>query len=127
MKWILYIALLISVITYQIWEILPKGYWYYGNAIFVLLISLYLYLQEKKSFVKFVIVELSFANFINELFFDTSTLTFGEALLIVIVPLIWFIKYGNTSKLLAGNSNHSRRNSNVCSREKIDKDPGEEK
>lgn len=127
MKWLLYIALLISILTYQLWSFLPKGSFYIGNAIFLLLICFYIYIQEKKSFVKFVLFELSLANFINELFFDTAVLTLGEALLIVIVPLIWFIKHGNTIELLAGNKRSNSGSGNVCFREKVGKDTGAKK
>ena len=119
MKWLLYIALLISILTYQIWSYLPKGSFYIGNAIFILLISLYLYLQEKKSFVKFVIFELSVANFINELFFDTSILTFGEAILIVVIPIIWIIKNDNTIKLLARNNSNRWNIRSFCFWKKV--------
>lgn len=115
-------ALLISIMTYQLWGYFPKGYFYIGNAIFILLICTYIYLQEKQSFVKFVLFELSMANFIKEMFLDTSLLTLGEALLIVIIPFIWYLKYGNTSKLLARNKRNDRRNSDVFGRKKIDKD-----
>lgn len=107
--------------TYQIWGYLPKGSFYIGNAIFIALICAYIYLQEKQSFVKFVLFELSLANFIKELFLDASVLTLGEALLIVIVPLIWFIKYGNTSKLLAGNKSNTWGRGNIFHRKEIDK------
>ena len=96
MKWILYLALIVSIITYSFWgqikEVFNFSIFYFGNALFITLICGYLYLADKKSFIKFLLLELSVANLIKELFLDPSVLTLGEALLIVFVPFIWYLK-----------------------------------
>lgn len=95
MKYLLYIATIVSIITYSFWIYLPKGFFYFGNAFFISLICLYIYLQDRRSFIKFILFELSVANLIKELFLDPTKLTLMEALLIVIIPFIWYIKYGS--------------------------------
>jgi len=103
MKYILYLATIVSIITYSFWTYLPKNFFYYGNALFLSLICSYIYLQDKKSFIKFVLFELSIANVIKELFLDPGKLRVEEAILIVIIPFIWYLKYGKYNRVLERN------------------------
>lgn len=95
MKYLLYIATIVSIITYSFWTYLPKGFFYFGNSFFISLICTYIYFQDRKSFIKFFLFELSVANLIKELFLDSGKLTLLEALLIVIIPFIWYLRYGS--------------------------------
>lgn len=52
-KLIMYIALILSIVTYLLWELLPKGSFYIGNALVILMLCTYLFFNDKKSFVKF--------------------------------------------------------------------------
>lgn len=96
MKILLYLATLISIVTYSFWqqikEITDVSVFYIGNALFISLICFYIYLQDRKSFIKFLLFELSVANLFKEIFLDPGILTLSEALLIVIIPFIWYIK-----------------------------------
>lgn len=96
MKALLYLATLISIVTYSFWqqikEMTDVSVFFIGNALFISLICFYIYLQDKKSFIKFLLFELSVANLFKELFLDPGKLTLSEALLIVIIPFIWYIK-----------------------------------
>lgn len=109
MKWVLYLATLISIITYSFWQQIKQltdfSIFYIGNALFISLICFYMYYNDKKSFIKFFIFELSVANLIKELFLDPSILTLGEALLIVVIPFIWYLwnNYGKYNRLLERN------------------------
>lgn len=102
MKWLLYLALIISIITYSFWEQIKEltgiGVFYMGNALFITLICFYIFKKDKKSFITFVLFEVSFANLIKEIALNQSVLTLGEALLIVIIPFIWYLKHSNGSK-----------------------------
>lgn len=106
MKFILYLSLIISIITYSFWQQIKDytGYsvFYIGNALFILLICFYLYYSDKKSFIKFFIFELSIANLIKELFLDPTVLTLEEALLIIFIPFIWYLRivYGKYNRVL---------------------------
>ena len=103
LKILLYIATIVSIITYSFWTYLSKGFFYFGNALFISIICTYIYLGDKRSFIKFVLFELSLANIIKELFLDPGKLTIGEALLIVIVPFIWYLKNGKHNRVLERN------------------------
>lgn len=107
MKWVLYLALAISIITYSFWtqikELTGIGIFYIGNSLFISMICFYLFYQDRKSFIKFFIFELSIANLIKELFLDPTILTLEESLLIVIIPFIWYLrkeKYGKYNRIL---------------------------
>ena len=109
MRWVLNLALLISIITHSFWqqikEITDFSIFYIGNALFISMICFYLYNTDKNSFIKFLIFELSVANLIKELFLDPGILTLTEALLIVIVPFIWYLRksYGKYNRILERN------------------------
>tara|TARA_R110000851_G_scaffold24775_4_gene71749 strand:+ start:3542 stop:3838 length:297 start_codon:yes stop_codon:yes gene_type:complete len=79
-KPILYIATVISSITYLFWSYLPKGSFYIGNALFILLLCVYLFLNDKKSIIKFILLSLSLNNLLDEIFFDNTKLELNEIL-----------------------------------------------
>lgn len=99
MKGFLYLALILSFIAYNCWHTIKEatGLEVFDTmvACYLFLICFYIFKQEKGSFVKFVLFELSIANMIKELFLDPRKLTLGEALLIVIIPSIWYFKVKN--------------------------------
>jgi hypothetical protein len=91
MKIILYIALFISIITYSFWGLFPKGWnvFYIGNALFVFLLSFYIFIQNKESFITFVMFGFCLNNLLDELFFDPLNLQLNELLIAVAIPLVW--------------------------------------
>ena len=91
-KLIMYIALILSIVTYLLWEFLPKGSFYIGNALVISMLCTYLFYNDKKSFVKFCFFQLSLSNLIQEICNANTTLKFSELLLILIVPSIWYIR-----------------------------------
>ena len=93
MKALLYIAIIIGCFTYMFWDNLPKGSFYIGNALFIFLISTYLWVHEKKSFICFILFALSLSNLLDELYFNPRVLGLNELALIVILPIIWFMKF----------------------------------
>ena len=105
MKILLWISLIISIITYSFWGMIKEqtgvSIFYMGNALFIFLICGYIYIQDKNSLVKFLFIEFSFINLIKELFLDPTKLELREALIIVIAPLIWYLrKNGKHNRLL---------------------------
>lgn len=95
-KYFLHIAFLISLIAYSFWGYIKL---YTGIKIFhpfvctfILMLSYQLYKDNRKSFIRFLIFELSIVNLIKELCLDPGKLQLGEALLIVIIPFIWYLK-----------------------------------
>ena len=91
-KLILYIALVLSVVTYLLWELLPKGSFYIGNSLVIFLLCTYLFFNDKKSFVKFCFFQLSLSNLIQEICNSNTILEFSELLLILIVPFVWYVR-----------------------------------
>lgn len=96
---LLYIALLISLVAYNFWGYLPKGVFYPLNSLFLACIVRYIYAKDKVNFIKFMLWELTIFNLIKETlilfhcsFVKPGELSLGEALLIVIIPFIWYLK-----------------------------------
>ena len=90
-KPILYIATVVSLVTYLFWKYLPKGSFYIGNSIFIFLLCVYLFLNDKESVIKFILISLSINNLFDEMFFDNTKLELNEiltALTIFIFALI---------------------------------------
>lgn len=98
MKYILYIATIVSLVTYLFWSELPKGSFYIGNGLFILLLCLYLFLKDKNSAIKFVLLSLSLNNFLDELFFDNTEFGINEILVGFTVLIFAIIKYRHDRK-----------------------------
>lgn len=92
MKIILYIALVLSVVTYGFWESFPKGGFYIGNALVIFSLCLYIFVTNKKSFACFLLLNYSINNLLDELFFNPTELQINELIFAVTVPLIWALK-----------------------------------
>jgi len=97
MKYLLYIATPVSLITYLFWEHLPKGSFYSGNALFIFLLCTYIFVNNKQSFIKFVLFGLSLNNLLDELFFNPTELGYNEIAFAISIPLIWFYKTTNNA------------------------------
>ena len=91
-KPILCIATVISLITYLFWSYLPKGSFYIGNAIFILLLCVYLFLNEKGSIIKFILLALSLNNLLDEIFFDNTKIELNEILTALTIFIFAIIK-----------------------------------
>jgi len=79
-KLILYLALVFAVIADAV-----HGFYYLGTGLFFMLISLYIFIGDKYSFIKFVLLWLSVWNVFKELFLDPLHFTAKEMVIILIV------------------------------------------
>jgi hypothetical protein len=79
-KPILYIATVVSLVTYLFWKYLPKGSFYIGNSIFIFLLCVYLFLNEKGSIIKFILLALALNNLLDEVFFNSTKIELNEIL-----------------------------------------------
>lgn len=104
MKLILYIATLVSLVTYLCWSYLPKGTFYIGNSLFIFLLCVYLFFKEKQSTIKFVLFCLSLNNFLDELFFDNTKLEINELFTGLTIIIFAIIKNKNDTKRTKSNS-----------------------
>ena len=91
-KPILHIATIVSIITYLFWSYMPKGSFYIGNAIFILLLCVYLFLTHKESVIKFTLMSLSINNLFDEVFFDNTKLELNELLTALAILIFALIK-----------------------------------
>jgi len=98
MRILLYIATVVSLITYLFWSYLPKGSFYIGNGLFILLLCLYIFLNDKKSSIKFVLFSLALNNFFDEMFFDNTSFGVNEILIGIAIVLFAIIKFINDTK-----------------------------
>lgn len=74
------------------WSFLPKGTFYIGNALFIFLLSTYIFSNDKTSFIKFIIFGLCFSNLVDELYFDPTKIGLNEIVLLFILPIIWLVR-----------------------------------
>jgi hypothetical protein len=79
-KLILYLALVVAVLADAI-----HGLYYIGTGLFFMLISLYLFINDKLSFIKFVLLWLSIWNLIKEIFLDPLHFSIVEMLIVLSV------------------------------------------
>lgn len=92
MKNILYIAAILSVVTYGFWQYFPKGSFYIGNSLCIVLLCAFIFFKERKSFIGFVLFSYSVNNLFDELFFNPGVIGINEFVFSVIIPLLWYIK-----------------------------------
>lgn len=95
MKFIPGIALIVSIITYSFWDLMPEGSFFIGNALFIFLILGYIFHLKRKSFVFYLLFCYSINNLLDELFFNPKELNLNELAFAVAVPLMWIIKNKN--------------------------------
>jgi len=88
-KLILYLSLVFAVAADMV-----HGFYYIGTGIFFMLISLYIFIGDKYSFVKFVLLWLSVWNVFKELFLDPLHFDAKEMAIIISVIIVrLFYKY----------------------------------
>lgn len=81
-KLILYVALVFAVFADTV-----HGFYYIGTALFFMLISLYIFIGDKFSFVKFVLLWLAVWNLFKELFLDPLHFSTTE-MIIILIPIV---------------------------------------
>jgi len=95
---ILWVATIISIATYQFWGYLPIGSFYIGMSLFVLLLSLVIFYQNPKLFISFFLLCIAFNNLLDELFFDPKSNGINEIIIVLILPIIWYLKIKNNAR-----------------------------
>lgn len=93
------LAILISVITYSFWWLLPKGSFYIGNAIVFFLIGLHLFLKDKGNNTYFLLFALSLNNLLDEVVFDNTVFGINEVFFTIAITIIMIIRCSKISKL----------------------------
>lgn len=94
----LWAATIISIAAYQLWGYLPSGSYYIGMAISILLLSLVIFHQNKKLFISFFLLCIAFNNLLDELFFDPKSNGINEIVIVLILPIIWYLKMTSNAR-----------------------------
>lgn len=99
----LYIATIVSLVTYLSWEFfkdeeVAKKVFFVGNALFIFLLCMALYIQ-RKIFITFFLLCISFSNLLDESLFDNTILGLNELALIIVVPAIWLYRKRNDREI----------------------------
>jgi len=89
---ILWIAGILSIFAYSFWRYLWEHAFYPIQALFIFLLSLVIYSQNKKIFIAFFLFWASFGNFFDELILNNTTTTKYEIIFALTLPIIWYIK-----------------------------------
>lgn len=95
--WLLWAALLVSVLAYQLWPYLPVYHfggmerkpYYIGIALFIAVMAVYIYLNSKR-FVAFILMGLAVNNVVDETLANPLEFGVNEFVLLVIIAVYWF-------------------------------------
>lgn len=79
----------------MLWPLLPKGSFYIGNGLFILLICFSLFWLDKNNNVKFILFSLSINNFLDEVLFDNTKLQLNELIFAGLLLLILIYRTHN--------------------------------
>ena len=94
-KKLIYLAIIIDAFAGLFWQQLPKGSYYILNALLLLVLAICIFKTDKKSFIGFILLALSLSNLLDELFFEPTKICLNEFVLIISLPIIWFLKFRN--------------------------------
>jgi len=89
---LLWVATIISIATFQLYKYLPENSFYIGMAIFIFLLSLIIFMQNRKLFISFFLLCIAFNNLIDELFFDPKKFGINEILFALIIPTFYYAR-----------------------------------
>lgn len=99
MKSILWIGLAVCFSYGFFWRELFQNAYFKLQAISFFLLSIYVFLNDRKSFICYLWFSFSFSNLLDELFFNPLIIGLNEKLFTITVPIIWIIKsYKNARK-----------------------------
>jgi len=89
---LLWVAMIISLATFQLWHYLPKGSFYIGIAIFFMIISTVIFIQNSKLFISFFLLCIAANNLLDELFFEPTIYGLNEILFTLIIPILYYAR-----------------------------------
>jgi len=99
-------ALIVGIGTYLFWNDIKEEFqipvFYIGNALFIFILCVLNYKLSDKNVISFLLICLSFSNLLDEIFFDNTKISLNEIILMLILPIVWFI----TRKHNAGKTNN---------------------
>lgn len=89
---LLWVATIISIATFQLYKHLPSGSFYIGMAVFIFLLSVIIFRQNKGLFISFFLLCISSNNLLDELFFDPEKMGINEIVFALIVIIFYYAR-----------------------------------
>ena len=99
-KAILWIAIIVSLITYMGWKPIHNIYgvqvFYVGMALFINLLAIYIWRNSRRKLIPaFILLTLSINNLLDELFYDPTKFQANEILFLLLIIIYSFKLYKN--------------------------------
>lgn len=91
-KWLITTTATVSIVTYSFWKESELISFHKGNAIFILLLCIVIFIQNRSLFISFFLLCVSISNLLDELLFDPTKLGANEIIFALVTIPIWFIK-----------------------------------
>ena len=91
-RFLIWVVIALSIATYNFYPFLPKGSYYIGNAIFIFVLTLIIWRQNRNLFVSFFLLCIASSNLLDELFFNPQKLGLNEILIALILPFIYYVR-----------------------------------
>jgi len=89
---ILWIATILSIVAFSFWRYLWDYAFYHIDALFIFILCIVIFLQNRNLFIAFFLICASFGNLIDELFFNNTTTTKYEIIFALTIPIFWYLK-----------------------------------
>lgn len=89
---LLWVATIISIATFQLYKYLPENSFYIGMALFIFLLSVIIFRQNKGLFISFFLLCISSNNLFDELFFDPEKMGINEIIFSLIVIIFYYAR-----------------------------------
>jgi len=97
---LIWVATIISIATFQFWKYLPENSFYIGSAIFILILSIVIFLQNKELFISFFLLCISINNLIDELFFDPKINGLNEIIVAILIPILYYARKNYKQRII---------------------------
>lgn len=89
---LIWVATVVSVATYLFWSFMPKGSFYIGNGLFIFLLCIIIFIQNRNLFITFFLLCISFNNLLDELFFEPTKIGLNEFVFAFLIPVIYYAR-----------------------------------
>jgi hypothetical protein len=97
---LIWVATIISIATYLFWPLMPKGCFYIGNSLFIFLLAIVIFTQNRKLFISFFLLCIAANNLLDELFFNPKELGVNEIVFALTIPIIYYARKNNRLRTL---------------------------
>lgn len=108
---VLRVATLISIATYLFYLYLPKGLFYIGNGVFIFMLCLIIFIQNKSLFISFFLLCISINNLVDEIvgiinpflekpLYDPTKLNLNELILVFFIPIVYYARQNRKLRII---------------------------